>query len=210
MQKTTIYRVAEQAQRIIAGGDVSADVSKNVSIQELMIFVRQSFAALVKLSFFENKNEGESYVDGGFIYSFENVSVTKDNNKDMYYSDMPSATIVLPHEIQVYQISPMQSQGEYFIPLRNGFHSLMQGLAVGELEGDIGYFIEGNRVYYTFKPSNKIDKVLMKLVVAIDNVGDEESIVMPADMQMQIVQRAVELYSAQKAAPKDVINDNNK
>ena len=205
---TNFSTLAEQAKLILSGGRITPDGEP--SPQELILCVKQAFSQLVKLSFYENKKEGESFVDGGFIYSFEDVEVTKDVNKNMFYSTLPSSTIVLPQEIGVYQISPMQDQGNFFVPLRNGDYALMQGLDVSSLEGRYGYFLEGKRVYYTFTPAEKIDTVLMKLVVAIDNIGDDELIVIPNDMQLALVQQAVQLYTAQKQMPKDISNDNIK
>jgi len=205
---TTFSTLAEQTKLILSGGRITPDVEP--SPQELILCVKQAFSQLVKMSFYENKKEGESYVSGGFIYTFEDVDVTKDINKNLFYSTLPSSTIVLPQEIGVYQISPMQDQGSFFVPLRNGDYALMQGLEVSRLEGRYGYFIEGKRVYYTFSPSEKIDYVLMKLVVAIDNIGDDEMIVIPNDMQLQLVQQAAQLYMTEVSAKKDVISDNIK
>src|SRR3990167_2180718 len=205
---TTFSTLAEQTKLILSGGRITPDVEP--SPQELILCVKQAFSQLVKMSFYENKKEGESYVSGGFIYTFEDVDVTKDINKNLFYSTLPSSTIVLPQEIGVYQISPMQDQGSFFVTLRNGDYALMQGLEVSRLEGRYGYFIEGKRVYYTFSPSEKIDYVLMKLVVAIDNIGDDEMIVIPNDMQLQLVQQAAQLYMTEVSAKKDVISDNIK
>lgn len=205
---TTLSKLSEQAKLILSGGRITPDVEP--SAQELILCVKQAFSQLVKLSFFENKKEGDSYISGGFIYTFENVDVSKDLNKDLFYSDLPSSTIVLPQELGVYQISPMQDQGSFFVPLRNGDYALMQGLDVSRLEGRYGYFIEGKKVYYTFSPSEKIDYVLMKLVVAIDNIGDDELIVIPNDMQLQLVQQAVQIYATEVQAKKDIISDNLK
>ena len=205
---TTFSTLAEQTKLILSGGRITPDVEP--SPQELILCVKQAFSQLVKMSFYENNKEGESYVSGGFIYTFADVDVTNTIIKNLFYSTLPSSTIVLPQEIGVYQISPMQDQGSFFVPLRNGDYALMQGLEVSRLEGRYGYFIEGKRVYYTFSPSEKIDYVLMKLVVAIDNIGDDEMIVIPNDMQLQLVQQAAQLYMTEVSAKKDVISDNIK
>lgn len=205
---TTISTIAEQSRLILSGGKITADFRP--SEQELILFVRQAFSNFVKINYFENRKEGETFIDGGFIYTFDDVEVSKDLNKDMFYSDMPSSTIVLPYEMGVYQISPVKNQGDFYIPLRNGFNALMQGLEVGQLEGRYGYYIEGKRIYYTFKPADAPESVMMKLVVAIDKVTGDDAIFMPKDMELAIVQQAVQLYMVESKIPPDVTNDNVK
>ena len=204
---TTLATIAEQARLVLSGGKITADTKP--SEQELILFVRQALSQFVKINYFENRKEGETYIDGGFIYTFDNVSVSKDINKNMYYSEIPSSTIVLPYEMGVYQISPMQNQGDFYIPLRNGFQSLMSGLEVGQLEGRFGYFIEGRRVYYTFKPVDAPQSVMMKLVIALDAITGDDAIFMPKDMELAIVQEAIKMYSLEKQIPVDNVNDNN-
>src|SRR3990167_3674393 len=123
---------------------------------------------------------------------------------------MPSTTIVLPYEMGVYQISPMKNQGDFYIPLRNGFNALMQGLEVGRLEGRFGYYIEGKRIYYTFKPIDAPDSVMMKMVVALDNITGDDIIFMPKDMELAIVQQAIQLYTVSLQIKPDNTNDNVK
>lgn len=200
--------IAEQCRLILSGGKITADFRP--SEQEMILFARQAFSTLVRLSFFENKKEGDSFVDGGFIYTFDDVEVSKDLNKDLYYSELPSSTIVLPQEIGIYQICPMKNQGDFYIPLRNGFNALMQGLDVGQLEGRFGYYVEGKRIYYTFKPVDAPESVMMKLVVALDQLTGDDMIFMPKDMELMIVQQAVQLYQVEKGIQPDLENDNVK
>lgn len=205
---TTLSLIAEQSRLILAGGKITADLRP--SEQELILFVRQAFSQFVKINYFENRKEGETYIDGGFIYAFDDVEVSKDLNKDLFYSDIPSSTIVLPYEMGVYQISPMKNQGDFYIPLRNGFHSLMSELEVGQLEGRFGYYIEGKRIYYTFKSVDAPESVMMKLVVALDNITGDDAIFMPKDMELAIVQQAVQFYMVEKQIVPDNVADNIK
>ena len=74
--KDTRYLIAEQAQRILNGGATTSDTE--VRLEELVIFVDQAFASFIKTSYFENRNDGENYVNGTFIYSFiEDVKFDK-------------------------------------------------------------------------------------------------------------------------------------
>ncbi len=209
MALTSKYKLAEQAQRIILGGNPTGD--REVSIQELILFATQSFSIIVRRTFFEGKSEGESFVNGDFIYSFENVDVSKDGARDEYYSSLPETTVTLPYDMGVYQISRMKHQNKAFIPVSNGFNAMHSGMESSMLEGNIGYYREGDRIYYVnFNDTTGIGKVLMKLIAPIGQVDDEDQVNIPDDIQGEIVQMIVQLYTNEQAAPKDIVNDNVK
>jgi len=199
---TSKAQLAEQAQKILVGGKVSPD--EQVSIQQLVLCVQQAFATIVRLNFFEGKAEGENYVDGAFIYTFPKVAVEKDCETNMYYSVLPSSTITLPNETGIFHISLRKEQTKPFVRVPNGYVGLMSGLLVEAMEGFRTFFQEGTRIYYpTIKASDGVKEVLMKLVVGIDNIDDDEQLNIPKDLQLQIVNMAVELYSMEKAMPSD-------
>ncbi len=110
---TTLYKLAEQAQRRLAGGQPSRDTA--VKIQELIIAAQQAYAQIVKINLFENRRAGEYDVNGAFIYTFEDVPVSFDTKKNLYYCDLPSTYIALPHEMGIAQVSSKKSQFINFV-----------------------------------------------------------------------------------------------
>ena len=78
MTRDTREIIAEQAQRIIEGGTPTPD--SEVRKDELMIYVDQAFGQMVKQSFYQNKAEGVSWLDGGFVYTF--IEEVKEDKKD--------------------------------------------------------------------------------------------------------------------------------
>lgn len=206
MSLTTKYKLAEQAQRILSGGTPTDD--SQISIQELMIATTQVFSSVVRADFFESKAIGEPHLNGNFIYSFSDITVNKDVDKSLFYSELPSTMISLPYDMGVYQISRVKDQKNAFVPLQNGFSALFDGLKSSKLEGRIGYYLENDRVYYeNMDILNKVDTVLIKLVVPLGSVGDEDDINVPDDMQMRIVGAVVQLYATEKQIPHDEQSD---
>lgn len=206
MSLTTKYKLAEQAQRILSGGTPTDD--SQISIQELMIATTQVFSSVVRADFFESKAIGEPHLNGNFIYSFSDITVNKDVDKSLFYSELPSTMISLPYDMGVYQISRVKDQKNAFVPLQNGFSALFDGLKSSKLEGRIGYYLENDRVYYeNMDILNKVDTVLIKLVVPLGSVGDEDDINVPDDMQMRIVGAVIQLYATEKQIPHDEQSD---
>ncbi len=209
MGLTSKYKLAEQALRIILGGHPTPD--SGVKVQELMIFVSQAFSNIVSSTFFQGKSEGEPYINGSFIYSFKDVKVDKDTELDKFFVLMPATTVTLPYDIGVFQVSNMKDQAGAFTPVSSGFEAMTKGLAVQELENEVGYYPEGNRIYFVnMKDTEKSDKVLIKLVAPLGSLGDEDEITVNDDIQLQIVTMTVELYGKAEAQPHDDQNDNVK
>lgn len=205
MGLTSKYKLAEQALRIILGGHPTPD--SGVKVQEVIIFVSQAFATVVRSIFFEGKAEGEPWIDGSFIYSFKDVEVKTDSALDKFFIDMPATTVTLPYSIGVFQVSNMTDQAGSFTPVSSGFEAMTSGLAVGGLENEVGFYLEGDRIYFVnMKDTEKSDKVLIKLVAPIGSLKDRDQITINDDIQLQIVTMAAELYS--KEPPHDEQNDN--
>jgi len=206
MSLTTKYKLAEQAQRILAGGTPTDD--NQISIQELVIGVSQAFSSVIRRSYFEGKAIGEPHINGNFIYSFSDITVDRDTNKSLYYSTIPATTVTLPYDMGVYQISRMKDQKDAFVPLQNGFSALFEGLKSFKLEGRIGYYLEGDRIYYeNMDVKNKVSTVLMKLIAPIGSVSEEDNINIPDDIQSEIVTMTVQLYATEQQLPHDEQSD---
>ena len=209
MSLTSKYKLAEQALRIILGGHPTSD--SGVKVQELMIHVSQAFSNIVRSTFFQGKAEGEPWINGSFIYTFKDVEVKKDKSLDKFFTEMPATTVTLPYDIGVFQISNMKDQAGSFTPVAPGFEAMTRGLLVKELEDEIGYYQEGNRIFFVnMEDTEKLEKVLIKLVAPLGSLGDEDDITVNDDIAQQIVVMTVELYGKAAAQPHDEQNDNVK
>jgi len=206
--RDTRYIVAEQAQRIIQGGDVNNDVQ--VSISELEIFVDQAFGKFIKMSYFENRSDGEHAINGSFIYSYK-TNVKCDKDRDKHYAVIPSSYVNLPNGMGIYSVSPLKDEFNTYIPLPTAFASLTRGTAVQSLENNKGYIVENTRIYLFGVNNEEVPAhLLIKLVGGIQSSSSEDNVDMPLDIQSDLVKMTVELYMTMRQVPKDVINDNIK
>jgi hypothetical protein len=209
MIKTTKYRLAEQALRIISGGTPTDDAQ--VTIQELEIAVAQAFAGIVRNRYFQAKNIGEQQINGDLIYSFRDVEVEKDTGLDLFFATLPSTTISLPFDMGIHQVSRMKDQRAAFVPLRNGHLALFNGLQSEGLEGRIGYYVENDRIYFVnMTVTNEVSTLLMKLVVPLSVLGIDDEVNIPDDIQAEIVSFVVQGYTQQQKTPHDETSDLNK
>jgi hypothetical protein len=208
MKRDTRYIIAEQAQRIIQGGTPTPD--SEVRKDELVIYVDQAFGQMVKQSFYQNKAEGVSWIDGTFVYSFVE-EVKKDKMLDMSYIKIPSTYVSLPLGMGIHTVSDVKSQFDTFVPTNPNFLGLSRGLAVGKLGGRRGYYVDNTKMYFiNLSPSDCVDNVLVKLAGGIQSDELDPEVDIPLDMQDQLLRLTVELYMQQRQAPKDDLNDNSK
>jgi len=208
MTRDTREIIAEQAQRIIEGGTPTAD--SEVRKAELMIYVDQAFGQMIKQSFYENKAEGVSWLDGGFIYSFVE-EVKEDKVRGMKYIKIPSTYVGLPLGMGIAHVSNVASEFDTFVPANPNFLGLSIGLLVGKLAGRRAYFVENTKMYFiNLSPSDCVDNILIKLAGGIQSEEIDPEVDIPLDMQQALVGFTVELYMKQRQMPKDDINDNNK
>jgi hypothetical protein len=188
----------------------NSGAARNITIQELMIAVNQSFASAVKANWFNNKNEGISEIDGAFVYTFKNIPIQKDTDLDLFYSDLPSSYVSIPHELGIQMIAFMHSQSQPIIRVPNGFQALSRGLAVGNLECRNGFYVDGARVYYMHVDSQEAEKpVLMRIAVTLDSLEDDTDINIPPDVVDYIIQGVLQKYMPEKAIQQNDANNEN-
>jgi hypothetical protein len=176
---------------------------------ELVIYVDQAFGQMVKQSFYQNKAEGVSWIDGTFVYSFVQ-EVKEDKMLGMSYIKIPSTYVSLPLGMGIHTVSDVKSQFDTFVPTNPNFLGLSRGLAVGKLGGRRGYYIDNTKMYFiNLSPSDCVDNVLVKLAGGIQSDELDPEVDIPLDMQDQLLRLTVELYMQQRRAKKDELNDNS-
>lgn len=205
--RDTRYLIAEQAQRIIVGGATTNDTE--VRLEELVVYVDQAFGQFVKIAYFENKEDGQGYVDGSFIYTFY-IDVKKDPKRKRFFAKIPSTYVNLPSGVGIYSVSPVEDEFNDYVALNPNFMALSRGLPIGDIENRKGYFVENTRMFlYNIKSDDCPSELIVKLVGGIQG-DDELDVDLPLNMQTELVNLTVQLYTQQQANPKDELNDNTK
>lgn len=209
MTRTSKKQLAEQVVRILSGGNITSD--NELQIKEVALYVNQAFGSIVRNRMFQNRNSGDDYFNGAYIYSFKDVPVVKDNDLDIYYAEMPASTIDVPNDMGVHFVGYMKDQTNPFIRVPNGFLGVSRGLRASWLEGQAGYYVDGKNIFIVnYKDDEVPCKLLIKLLVAYGDIDDCDELFMPLDIQDEVIAKALQLYGAAGGVKKDVVNDNIK
>lgn len=199
--------LAYEAIKLKYGGNEPND--STLDTRDVMLMVTQILNEKVKKNFFENYKMDSDGVDGQYVSAFPSIAVTKDNDRSEYYSVLPSIYVALPNGRGVKQVSQMKNQRDIFIIRSNGNKGIYSPLAAGYLEGRIGCYPEGRKIWYDSDMQKKnVNAVLIKLVVAApDSIGEDDFLPMDAAEANSVVKEVFALLMSRQ--PQDKLNNNN-
>jgi hypothetical protein len=202
----TLGIIAQQAIRRLVGGNQSKD--SQLDRREVVLKLRQIMNEKAKISFFENYKLGEAAIEGQYVATYLNIDIQKDTDRNEQYSEIPVSYVALPKGRGIREVSPMKGNCNPFAILQHGAKGIYRTLPAGELQGHIGCYPEGNRIYYSGNPISKgFNKVLMKLAVAApDSLDESAPIPIDASIENQLVNELVVFF--QNKVQQDKLNDN--
>lgn len=177
---SSIYRIAEQCLVTLP----------NVERQVLIAAVQDCLGSVVKLQWYENRQDGVAEVDGVFIYAFGKttpLTPVLDTAAGFYYITMPASYVRIPCELGINQVSFLRDQANDFVRLNSGSVSMWSNLKAFALGGKQTYFIEGAKMYFPKMAVGTVDDILLKLAVAYAQLDVREEFTVPPDVINQVV-----------------------
>jgi hypothetical protein len=206
---TTKYRLAEQAVRILNGGEIP--VATKVKVQEAMLAVEQVLNKMLKMEYLNvNIPSMELIPNGASIATYEDIPVVQYGTRSK--STLPAMPLKLPRGIGVYQIFDPANMDCPFIPLEMGQLGLLKSQSlINDLLGQVGYEWYGTDIIYTTDLTQPTPiTVTMRLVVLdVGQYSDYDILPVPADMEWDVIQEVVKLFSAEPVADKLVDPNSN-
>lgn len=200
---TTKYRIAEQ---VLLGLNKRSHDS-NITIPEIMLKVNQGLATLTKREYYlSGQNDGVNMIDGSLVYTFKNIDVEQDSYTLEYYITLPATITSLPYGLGIAQLSPMNNVKYAYRPVALSHNVLYEGLLSQNLESNIGYYTENEKlVLVNVDSTNNPAKLLLKMVLPLDGIDDDAPLNIPMDMQDACINYLITQYAPMP--PKDITND---
>ena len=176
-----------------------------LDIQTAMTAIGQARDYYVKYRILQDKVETNK-VYGNWLSTFDNVAIAYDDNRSQYYSTLPVGVIGLPNDQGVYHVFFKNSPENIFIPVSPAMKSIYRGSVAQYLEGEYGYYLLENRLYYLQKMDVQ-KTVSMNLVAESDQLGELDYFPIDASCLPDILKMAIEIYGVQKAYTEDLTNN---
>ena len=215
MAAPTIYRLSEEILRILNGGQI--DAATNVSLAEIKIAIGQVANSLLKVEYFTvNLKMGEIIPNGTVLGLYEGVSCETSNGKSQ--ATLPIKPQKLPRNMgvwAVYMRKELNGNYEYdneLIPLQMGQGGLIKSQPLlNDLLGQVGYECFGDKLVFTKDIKSLFPDVTLAMRLAIMDVsqyGDWDALPLLPEMEFQIKQEVVKMYSEEPVAD-NVVDSSN-
>lgn len=199
----TLGRISEEISLLLNGGRIG-DATKYHQ-NEIKLSICQVCNQLLKLEYFNTTLPlGEMIPNGAAIGTYENQLVTKWSNTSKI--SLPVLPLRLPRNLGIYQIFSQSDYFAEFIPLQLGEASLIrsQGI-VSNLSGYVGYESAGLDVIFTRDltiPNTEVFLTVRLVILDFSQYGDYDPLPLPPEMEWQIKQEVLKLYSIEKIPDK--------
>ncbi len=199
---TSIYRLAEEIQLVLAGGVVSTAFSP--SINELKISVAQVANTIFKVDYFQtNLGLDEPIPNGAALGTYEGIAVVSSGVTS--YAVLPCKPIKLPRNMGIWSIYPTNHPELEFIPVQMGQSNLLRSQSLlNNLMGHLFYENVSLRLNFpvdlTLIPldAGYVTSLEARLVIMDFSAYDDyEPIPVPAEQEWEIKKQVLALYGNQ-------------
>lgn len=173
--------------------------------QVAQLAVSQARDSYVLSAVLSNKQE-TNIVFGNWVSSFYKVPISYDKNRCEYYSELPARVLSLPNNGGVQRVFFKGRMKDEMIPVPVGFKSMFKDQLSYSLEGEWGYYLLQNKIYY-LQDMKENDTVSMDLVVSAEDLDENDYFPVDTSATQQILRTALEIYQLQKGIPQDITTD---
>jgi hypothetical protein len=199
---TTIFRLAEECLKLLSGGNIQA--GKNISYNELKISIGQVLNQMLKVEHLSvNEKMQEKIPNGTVIGTYDGIAVTA-TTTGRSEASLPIKPIKLPRNMGIWSVYLTDEPETDFIPMQMGQINLSKSQPLlNDLFGQIGYENKGLKLVFTkdltlLYPNKTISCELA--IMDISQYGDYDTIPVLPEMEWQIKQEVVKLYSGEGIA----------
>ena len=197
MATVTIGRLSEEILKMLSGGSIQA--ATNITQNEIKISIGQVCNQLLKVEQFSvNEKIGEIMPNGTVVATYENIAPTAwviGKSKAV----IPVKPIKLRRNMGIWSVYFSDDPDNQFIPMQMGQLSLIKSQAqISGLLGQIGYENKGLELQFNQDlPLLHAGKTLTVELIIMDvsQYGDWEPLPVLPEMEWQIKQEVIKLYS---------------
>ena len=197
MAIVTLGRLSEEILKMLSGGNIQ--LAGNVSQNEIKIAIGQVCNQLLKVEQFSvNEKMGETIPNGSVLATYEGIvpyAWVTGKSKAL----LPIKPIKLKRNIGIFSVYFTNDPDNEFIPLQMGQRSLLNSqLQINELLGQIGYENKGLELQFNKDLVSLFagETLTIELVIMdVSQYGDFDPLPILPEMEWQIKQEVVKLYS---------------
>ena len=196
---TTKNILAEQIQRLYARFLDKNNPSDVIDIREVKLLVAQSLNKVLKLQVAESFKAGLVDVPKCNLLEYT-CAVTADSGNNRSYITLPAIPLTLPMDMGIWSITPLTGAMTPYIPIPAQDVLVFQGANLSYLEGKVGYYIQGKKVYFTknitLTANGSVSSVIVNLLVAdFSQLSDTDMLPISPEVESVIIDDVLQIIS---------------
>lgn len=196
MTKTIL---AEQIQRLYARFLDKDNPSDVIDLREIILLINQSINKVLKLQVAESFKAGMVDVPKCNLIEYT-CPVTADSGNNRAYITLPAVPLTLPMDMGIWSIAGATGAMTPYIPIPAQDVLVFQGANLSYLEGKIGYYLQGSRVYFTknitLSANGTVTSVVVNLLIMdISKFTDNDMLPISPEVESAIIDDVLQTIS---------------
>jgi hypothetical protein len=201
---TTKNILSEQIQRIYARFIDKGNESDVIDIREIKLLVNQSINKVLKLQVAESFKAGLIDVPKCNLVEYT-CAVTSQSGNSRAFITLPVIPINLPMDMGIWSIAASNAAMTPYIPIPAQDVIVFQGTNLSALEQQVGYYMQGKRVYFTKDittvANGSITSVIVNLLVSdFSTQGDNDLLLISPEVENSIMEDVLGILGLGKIA----------
>ena len=196
---TTKNILSEQIQRIYARFIDKENLSDVIDTREINLIMNQSINKVLKLQVADSFKAGLVDVPKCNLLEYT-CAVTADAGNNRSYITLPAIPLTLPMDMGIWSIAATTGAMTPYIPIPAQDVLVFQGANLSYLEGKIGYYLQGKRVYFTknitLTANGTVTSVVVNLLVMdFSQIGDNDVLPISPEVESAIIDDVLQTIS---------------
>jgi hypothetical protein len=200
--------LAEQIQRLYARFIDKENPSDIIDTREIILLVGQSLNKVLKLQVAESFKAGMIDVPKCNLIEYT-AAVTADSGNNRAYITLPVIPLTLPMDMGIWSIAAATGAMNPYIPIPAQDVLVFQGANLSYLEGKVGYYVQGKRVYFTknitLTANGTVTSVVVNLLTMdLSQFGDNDLLPISPEVESTIIADVLETISNGRVSQAEV------
>ncbi len=191
--------LSEQCQRIYArflDKDNSSDV---IDIREVMLLVSQAINKILKLEVAESFKAGLVDIPKCSLIQYT-ASVTADAPNNRSFITLPVIPLTLPLDMGIWNIAASNAAMTPYIPIPSQDVLVFQGANLSYLEGQVGYYVQGKKVFFTkditLAGNGSISSVIINILASdFSQFADNDMLPISPEVESSVITEVLNIIS---------------
>jgi hypothetical protein len=191
--------LSEQCQRLYARFLNKDNPSDVISIPEVMLLVSQAINKILKLEVAESFKAGLVDIPKCSLIQYT-ASVTADAPNNRSSITLPVIPLTLPLDMGIWNIAASGAAMTPYIPIPSQDVLVFQGANLSYLEGQIGYYVQGKKVFFTkdltLAGNGSISSVIINILASdFSQFADNDMLPISPEVESAVITEVLNIIS---------------